>query len=377
MKILYGITKSNFGGAQRYVYELAREAKHRGHDTAVLLGGRGILTEKLDSRDIRSIEIPGFGRDVDLFKDAPRLWFIMKSVWHEKPDVFHINSAKMGGAGIFTTRMLNLYALFAGHPHRIEVIFTAHGWEFNGPRPEWQKILIKFFVWLTILFSHKVICVSEKTKADVVSWPFVKKKCAVIHNGIASFELLPREEARQALGIKGETFVTGTISELRLIKGPDILLRAWKDFRRENEGALVVIGDGEERDKLHALTRALNIQDSVYFLGFMDNARKFLKAFDVFVLASRSEALPYAPLEAGLASLPVIATEVGGVPEIIKDLETGALVQPEYPEEICHVLQNFSKDPELMRTLGANLKKFVEEEYSLKQMFDKTFALYK
>ena len=77
-----------------------------------------------------------------------------------------------------------------------------------------------------------------------------------------------------------------------------------------------------------------------------------------------------------MASLPVIATEVGGIPEVVKDLETGALVQPEYPEEICHVLENFSKQPELMRTLGENLNTYVREEYSLGQMFDKTFALY-
>jgi glycosyltransferase involved in cell wall biosynthesis len=211
---------------------------------------------------------------------------------------------------------------------------------------------------------------------DVADWPFIRQKCEVIHNGIAPFDLIPREQARLELGIKGDTFTVGTISELRRIKGPDILLRAWKEFKQENDGALVVIGEGEERDRLFALTRALGIQDSVYFLGYMDNAKKYLKAFDVFVLASRSEALPYAPLEAGWASLPVVATEVGGVPEIIKDLETGALVQPEYPEEICYVLQNFSKEPELMKTLGANLRHFVEEEYSLGQMFDKTFAFY-
>jgi len=366
VKILYGITKSNFGGAQRYVYELAREAKSRGHDTAVLLGGRGILTEKLDSREIRFISLPSLVRDVKAADDIRAFMDIYKILRREKPDVFHINSSKMGGMGAVAAR-------FARVP---EIVFTAHGWEFNGPRPEWQKSILKFFVWLTLLFSSKVICVSEKMQSDVETWPFIKRKLTVIHNGVAPFDLLPREQARAELGIHPDTFVVGTISELRKIKGPDILLRAWKDFRKDNDGVLVVIGDGEERDTLHALTRALGISDSVYFLGFMDNARKFLRAFDVFVLASRSEALGYVLIEAGYASLPVIATEVGGIPEVVKDLETGALVQPEYPEEICHVLQNFSKEPELMRTLGSNLNTFVREEYSLNQMFDKTFALY-
>ena len=108
MKILYGITKSNFGGAQRYVFDLATEAKKAGHDVSVLCGGEGALVQKLKEENIRVISIPGFGRDMDLVNDASRLWFIIKTVHKEKPDVFHINSAKMGGAGIFTGRILGI-----------------------------------------------------------------------------------------------------------------------------------------------------------------------------------------------------------------------------------------------------------------------------
>ncbi|MDB5194616.1 MAG: hypothetical protein JWN50_630 [Parcubacteria group bacterium] len=366
MKILYGITKSNFGGAQRYVYELAREAKHRGHDTAVLLGGRGVLTEKLDSRGVRVISLPTLGRDVRITKDLRAFLDIYRILRQERPDVFHINSSKMAAIGAVAARI-------AGVPH---IIFTAHGWEFNGPGPLYRKIALKAIYWVTIAVSDLTICVSEKTMNDVAAWPFARKKCAVVHNGIAPFDLVPRDMARQELGIKGDTFTVGTISELRRIKGPDILLYAWRDFIKNHAGVLVIIGEGEELANLKEQAKKLGIESSVYFLGFMDNAKKFLKAFDVFVLASRSEALPYAPLEAGLAGLPVVATAVGGVPEIIKDLETGALVQPEFPEEICHVLEGFAADAKMRTDLGENLKKFVEEEYSLGQMFDKTFALY-
>lgn len=366
MKILYGITKSNFGGAQRYVYELAREAKKRGIDTAVLVGGSGVLTEKLATREVPVIALKALGRDVSLGNDLRSLVGIYKVLRKERPDVFHINSSKMGGMGAFAAR-------FARVP---QIVFTAHGWEFNGPRPAWQKYVIKFFVWLTIIFSHKVICVSEKTKRDVEHWPFVASKLTVIYNGIAPFDLLPRHEARDILGLKDDTFVVGTLSELRLIKGPDILLRAWRDFRKNNQGVLVIIGDGEEMENLKAVVRGIGIEDSVYFAGFIDNAKRLLKAFDIYVLASRSEALPYAPLEAGFASLPVIATAVGGVPEIIRDLETGVLVQPEFPEEICHVLDGLSKDKAERDRLGNNLNAFVREEFSLGRMFDNTFALY-
>ncbi len=366
MKILYGITKSNFGGAQRYVYELAREAKHRGHDTAVLLGGHGVLTEKLDSRGVRVITLPGLERDVSITKDIRAFIDIYKTLKSERPDIFHINSSKMAGIGAVAARLAGVK----------RIIFTAHGWEFNGPGRKYQKMLLKVLYWVTILFSDLTICVSEKTRRDVVSWPFVKNKLSVVHNGIADFDFLSREEARKELGLKEDTYVVGTIAELRRIKGLDILLTAWADFSKNRNVTLVIIGAGEEAENLTALAKKLNISESVYFAGFIDNARKFMRAFDVFVLASRSEALPYAPLEAGLASLPVVATSVGGVPEIIKEDETGLLIQPEFPEELRHVLDGLRRDGDLRKRLGDALHTFVEKEFSLKQMFDKTFALY-
>ena len=208
MKILYGITKSNFGGAQRYVFDLATEAKRAGHDVSVLCGGEGTLVQKLKAENIRVISIPGFGRDMDLLNDASRLWFIIKTVHKEKPDVFHINSAKMGGAGIFTGRLLGIK----------KIIFTAHGWAFNEPRPIWQRILIKFFSWMTIVAAHKTICVSEGAKRYVSHWPFVKNKLTVIRNGIDKFTLMPRDEARKALGVHDDTLLVGTLSELHPVK---------------------------------------------------------------------------------------------------------------------------------------------------------------
>ncbi|MCR4279223.1 MAG: glycosyltransferase, partial [Candidatus Zambryskibacteria bacterium] len=320
MKIIYGITKSNFGGAQRYVFNLATEAKKLGHDVAVLCGEGGLLVEKLKAADIRTILIPGFGRNIDLINDAPRLWFIIKTIRQEQPDVFHINSAKMGGAGIFTGRLLGIK----------KIIFTAHGWAFNEPRPFWQKALIRFLSWVTILSAHKTICVSEKTKRDVTHFPFVQNKLVVIHNGLESFELLERNAARRALGIhEADTLVVGANSELHPVKGIDVLLDAWEKFTRKNHANLVLIGAGELRETLEDYATELGINDRVMFKGYVDNAKQYLAGLDIYCMPSRSEGLPYALLEAGIAGLPVIATKVGGIPEIVENGLSGALVPPD------------------------------------------------
>ncbi|MBI2673890.1 MAG: glycosyltransferase family 4 protein [Candidatus Zambryskibacteria bacterium] len=357
MKILYGITKSNFGGAQLYVFDLARAMKRQGHDVVVLCGGKGILANKLGAEGIRVISLDKTQRDISLDKELVSFFHILKILKQEKPDVFHTNSSKMGGLGSLAGRI-------AGAK---KIIFTAHGWAFNEPRPLWQKTIIKFFVWLTILLSHKTICVSEKTKEQIAHWPFIKKKLVVIHNGITPFKLAERVNPK---------FTVGTISELHKIKGHDILLKSWQKFIRNRDAQLVIMGDGEERQNLEKMAKNLDISDSVNFKGFVNNARLLLSNFDIFCMPSRSEAMPYTLLEAGLAGLPVIATPVGGIPEIIESGINGVLVPSEDSEALFSTLILLAEDKDLRKRLGANLKASIQENFSFEKTMKKTLQLY-
>jgi glycosyltransferase involved in cell wall biosynthesis len=368
MRILYGITKSNFGGAQRYVFELALEAQARGHEVGVICGGEGPLTEKLRNENIRVFTLHALGRDISPLDDARAFFSLFGILGEFKPDIFHINSSKMGGVGGLAGRIMRTP----------KIIFTAHGWAFNEPRPWLQKIIIKFLAWITILLSHKTICVSEKTRADVSNLPFIKNKLSVIYNGIDKFRLMPKSQARDkfAIGIPSDVLVIGAIAELHRIKGLDILLYAWQKFVRRFNARLVIIGGGEEREYLENLSQSLGISDSVIFKGFIDNARTLISGFDIFIMPSRSEAMPYAALEAGTAGLPVIASEVGGVPEIIESGKNGILVAPEDPEAIFSSLVLLEDNPDLRKRLGKELKNTIQTKFSNKEMLRRTFELY-
>jgi len=358
MRILYGITKSNWGGAQRYVYDLALATQEAGHDVSVLCGGEGVLVEKLKKVKIRVIPLSALGRDITLLADIKSFFQILSVLKKEKPDVFHINSSKMGGVGALAGRLTGIK----------KIIFTAHGWAFNEPRPWYQKLIITKLVWLTVLLTHKTICVSEKTKRDIAWLPFISKKLIVIRNGLDQFVIKPKKE--------GGNLVVGTIAELHKVKGLDIALRAFARAFKYTDTALEIVGEGEERKNLEGLTKDLGLESQVKFLGFKDNAREMLGQFDIFILSSRSEAMPYAPLEAGLAFLPVIATDVGGIPEIIKDGETGLLIPKENPEALAKALKKLSVEPQLRKTLGENLHRFVKENFSRRRMLKETFNLY-
>jgi glycosyltransferase involved in cell wall biosynthesis len=370
-KILYVITKANWGGAQRYVYDLATAARDAGHEVAVVVGGKGPLTEKLVAANIRVLPLElkqrrTFIGDLITFGSLFSLIRIFRT---EHPDIVHANSAKAGGLG-------GLAARITGVPR---IIFTAHGWEFNAPRTILSKVGIRFFSWLTLLLAHQTIAVSEAVRRDVCLWPSVHRRIVVLHNGIECATLLPREDARAALAqhTVGKYWV-GMLSELNPTKRIEDAIRAFSLLVPTHpEAILVVLGEGRERGALEDLIRELHLQNHISLVGFRGDAPSLLKAFDLFVHSSSSEALGYAILEAGCAGLPVVGTRVGGIPEIILDDVHGLLVPPRDPKALASAMESLMRDPQRAAELGARLHARVQNAFSKQQMIETTFALYR
>ena len=166
----------------------------------------------------------------------------------------------------------------------------------------------------------------------------------------------------------------GTISELHKNKGLDFLISACADLP-ENV-SVYIIGDGEEKENLVKQIEKLGLQKKVFLLGRIENARKYLKAFDIFTLTSRTEALPYAFLEAGLAGLPVVTSRVGGIPEIVENEKNGILVEVGNVAEIAKSLKNLVLEPQKRASFGLALREKIEKEFSLEKMIFETEKFY-
>lgn len=366
-KILYVITKGNFGGAQRYVFDLATSLPREDFDVLVAFGESGMLQEKLKNVGVRTIEINSLKRNVG-FLDLKVFFELIKIFRKEKPDVLHLNSSKIGGLGTLAGRLVGVK----------KIIFTAHGWAWNENRNIFSKIIIAKLHWLTVLFSHKTITVSESLAKQMAHFPFVSKKLLTIHNGIAPFTLEDGFKARQIIGpaIHHGVWI-GTISELHENKGLDYLIEAFARISSQyKDCGLVIIGDGEKRASLERLIVEKKLQDRVHLLGIIPNAKIYLKAFDIFTLTSRTEALPYSLLEAGFAGLPVLASRVGGIPEIIDSGENGALVEKGNVDEIEECLVFLLENNEIGAKYGLKLKQKIEREFLQKEMVKKTEILY-
>lgn len=366
--ILYLITKGNWGGAQRYVYDLATSLPQELFSVSVAVGEGEILEKKLKEAGIKTTRIESLKRDVNIFHDFAVFVSLIKLLQKERPDILHLNSSKAGALGALAGRL-------TGVP---KIIFTGHGWAWNEERSFISKSIITFIHWITIILSHETIAVADSVQEQIGDLPFTTKKVEVIHNGIGPIKFMERNEARRNLCINAhEKIWIGAISELHTNKGLDYLITAFADIAKGNQDvALILVGDGEEKTELMGLAEKLGVKSRTYFLGFVPDASTYLKAFDIFTLTSRTEAFPYAILEAGLAQTPIIASAVGGIPEAVKDGETGMLIKRGDIEELIQDISLFINDSTKAAECSQAMRKSVEQVFSLHTMVEKTMAVY-
>lgn len=367
-KILFVITKAGWGGAQRYVRDMAKAMRDQGYQVKVAAGAAGILAERLADESLPFREIYGMDRDMRLLSaDVPAFFSLLRTIREEKPNILHLNSSKAGGMGAVLGRLLSVPL----------IVFTAHGWPTRERRFFLSRFLIVFFSWLTAVFAHKVICVSEADFREASHWPFLKKKLVMIHNGISVFEQLPRETAQGELGIEHpEAWQLGTNAELNFNKNLSSAIKAVSLYNQKHEKKIeyTIVGSGLEKKELERLIEKEGVSAYVHLAGFHNNAATLLSAFDAFILPSHKEGLPLALLEAGLAGLPSIATKTGGIPEIIEDGETGLLVAHPEPAAIEAALTKLFADysPEL----GIRLKEKILRNFSLEEAVEETIRVY-
>ena len=372
-KVLFLITKSNWGGAQRYVFDLATGIDPTKFEAVVALGGQGELKDRLLLSGIRVITIDSLKRDISWRNEIDFARELFSIVRRERPYVFHVNSSKAGGVGALIGRLCRV-------PN---VIFTAHGWAFNEDRPGGQKLVIKLLHYLTILLSHRTIMVVGALLRQL-PWPGVEARSKIIYLGRSIGATFSREEARARIAEimhldPAETAKqqwVGTIGELHPIKRQKVLIESMVPLLREDPKLrLFIIGGGELLHTLREQIAASQLEDRIIMTGNQSEAARFLKAFDVFVLCSQSEAYGYVAHEAGLAGVATIVTNVGGLPEMVEHEVSGLIVPPNdapaLQAAITELLKDDTKRQMLAQTHEARMK-----ERSLEKMIRATETLY-
>lgn len=379
MRILYVITQGELGGAQIYVETLAKAARARGDEVIV-------ATNKNNDKHLRSTLEPSgviiwplghLVQPISPWHDCMAVFELAKLYQNTKPDIIHLNSSKAGVVGSFAavwTRLL----------YKIEfrLIYTAHGWVFNEPMLAVKKWLYILLEKITVPIKDKIICVSEfDRQIGVKSRIASATKLITIHNGVDpnTINLLPRTESLIALGLSGfnNELILCAISNFYPAKGLNYLLEAVKILKEQNIACrLVIIGEGTLRPQLEQQIKELHLERHVILAGRLNQASRYLSAGDIAVMSSVKEGLPYFPLEAMAAKMPVVATNVGGLPEIIDDGITGYIVPAKNPIALAKKISLLASNPQLRQQMGEAGYARAKEKFSKEEMIEKTFATY-
>jgi L-malate glycosyltransferase len=348
LRVTHVVSSLKVGGMEQFVLRLGRTQQEDGHAVSVLSLRDGDLVE--EAGDLK-LKVLRHGSILTRVPDAA-LW-----LRRMRPDVVHAHNP---------TSLQ--YAVLARVLTGARVVMTDHG-QCAGvaretPEREWKR-------------TDAVVAVS----ADVLrrrGLPECVRRQRVIRNGV-QFAAAQREraEVRAELGLAGRTVGIMT-ARLEPVKGHDVLLRALSLLQGDaHPWTVLVVGDGRERAKLEELAASLGLgPDRLRFLGFRNDVPDLLAASDFFILPSRQEGLPLAMLEAMQHRLPVIATPVGGIPEVVSHSHEGFLVPVDDPRSVATAVRQLLEAPDLARSMGEAGARIVNESFTFRSMADQYEALY-
>lgn len=258
----------------------------------------------------------------------------------------------------------------------MRLVTTVHGWVKHTRRTPLYYAVDR----LCLRYYESVICVSRDLLNRCVEAHVPADRCKLVENGVDTQQYrrqLSRPQARERLGWPTTTRVIGGVGRLSPEKGFDDLLRAFAMLRERGlDVGLAIVGDGEDRGSLEQLATRLGVSDRVRWLGYRGDVIDLYQALDVFCLSSLREGLPNVVLEALALEVPVVATRINGVVNLILDGQNGLLVEPRNPDGLSAALERVLADDALSRSLAESGRATVEQNYSFAQRMQKVRAIY-
>lgn len=365
ISITYVIGDSSLTGAPRHLLSLVTGLDPREFSVSVILP-QGPLADELQKNRITTFLVPMRSRS-----DVAAVNAIKKLLIKYDPDIMHAHGQRAG-----------LLARLAVKDLPIKVIYTEHTWtkEFRLENPLLHWAHIRSMRMLDKL-THKTIAVSKAVADFLINAKITKPdKIQVIYNGIELIADKPHQSEFELLRkyrLDSKDVVIGTIGSLNIQKDTASLIKAMpRVIKRFPNAKLVIVGTGPLQKNLQRLTQKLKIDSSVVFTGVMNNVADILKTFSVFVLCSRSESFGISILEAMKAHVPIIATKVGGIPEIIISNRNGLLVNPCDSKQLASTIMKLLNDKKLQKKLAVGGYETLQK-FTTTTMVHETEKLYK
>ncbi len=372
--ICLAITQGEIGGAAQYVADISLGLPTDKFAITITHGeknnewlGNFAIQNNINFRYLRFVK-----RNINPIYEILGFFELYKFFKKNNFDIVHLNSNKMGILGALAAKIAGIK----------KIIFTVHGWAFDDPRPFWERQLYIFLNKWFIKYIDIVISVSEYARQSANSVGIKTDNFMIIHNGIDPISRdikLTREHAKKLLhekyNVNVTQFLVSTIANFYPTKGLTYLIEAInKIINQYPQFHFCLIGKGEQQQLVHNYIKDNNLDKNVTIISDLQPARQVLSAFDLFVLPSVKECYPYVILEAMLEGLPIVASNIGGIPEVLKNYppEQYTLVQPKNSDKLAEAIINQIKTI----TLNKEMIKNIANKISKEKMIQKTIKIY-
>lgn len=367
--ILY-IAQPTHGGAIEYLYMFLKNIDKTKYNNILVLSEDYIGGTKRFEDLVESIYFLPMSREIkigNVLKSVSKLKRILKK---EKPSIIYMHSSMAGAVG----RIANLFNF------KVKLLYNAHGWYFNAKISKKKKKFYALIERILALRTTKIINISKSEYDSALKYKIApERKMCVIENGIdfTKFEGCDkyREETRKKYNIGDNEIVIGVVGRLSEQKDPMTTIKAFNEVYKENKNVrLMYVGSGELEDEVMKYAKENNLQHLVTITGWVDNTERYIPAFDIAILPSKWEGFGLAIIEYMACKKPIVASNVGGIADIIKDNENGFLIEKEnynrLTQKVIEILNNKEEANSFIKNNNAVIYK-----YNIKNVTDEHLKL--
>ncbi|HUZ82384.1 MAG TPA: glycosyltransferase family 4 protein [Gaiellaceae bacterium] len=379
-RVLRVIARLNMGGPALHVSYLTKGLDQRGYETTLVAGklsrGEDSMSYVADELGLDVVPLAAMHREVSPVYDPVAVTRLVGEIRRVRPHILHTHTAKAGAVG-------RAAALLAGDARPPVIVHTYHGHVLRG---YFDPVRTQFFretERALARHTNRLIAVGPEVRDDLVELGVAPaEKFSVIRLGIdlesRVLTIDRRAEFRHLFGIPEERFVVGWIGRMTAIKRVPDILAAFKALRERGvDATLCLVGDGPDRDAIEQLAYELGIVRDVLFVGYQRDVAPYYAFFDAFLLPSANEGTPVVAIEALAAERPVVATRVGGVPDVVDDGEDGFLVDVGDIQALAERLEQLARDPGLRARMGKAGRERVVPRYRVERLVDDVDTLYR
>jgi glycosyltransferase involved in cell wall biosynthesis len=381
IRVLRAIARLNMGGPTLHVSYLSAGLRERGYETMLVAGtvgqGEQSMAYVADELGVPVVTIPHLHREISPVRDLLATWRLARIIRIERPTILHTHTAKAGAVG-------RAAALLAGRSRPPIIVHTFHGHVLRGYFGRFWTGVFRLLERLLARITDALVAVSPEVRDELVALGVAPaSKFRVIRLGIeldnrVSSDGSARAETRRTMGVPEARFVVGWIGRMTGVKRTDVVLKGFRALRDNGVDAILcMVGDGPDRAAVEQLAGELGIVRDCLFAGYQEDVGPFFAAFDVFVLPSGNEGTPVTAIEALATGCPVVATRVGGVPDVVDDGVDGFLVAPGAVQELAARLAELARHPELRVRMGAAGRERMRTRYAVDRLVDDVDRLYR